>query len=69
MVEALESVLPIESLEYAREVLDQYGNLSSPSVFVALEKCLESVAEFENLWMCAFGAGFSAHSCELSRET
>ena len=69
VVEALESVLPIESLEYAREVLDQYGNLSSPSVFVALEKCLESVAEFENLWMCAFGAGFSAHSCELSRET
>lgn len=68
VVEALERVLPIESLEYAREVLEEYGNLSSPSVFVALEKCLESDADFKNLWMCSFGAGFSAHSCELSHD-
>ena len=67
VVEALERVLPIESLVYARTVLEQYGNLSSPSVFVALEDCLESAADVEDLWMCSFGAGFSAHSCELSR--
>ncbi|PQJ27747.1 type III polyketide synthase [Rubritalea profundi] len=67
VVEALERVLPIDSLEYARAVLDQYGNLSSPSVFVALEKCLESAPDLEHLWMCSFGAGFSAHSCELRR--
>ena len=68
VVEALERVLPIESLEYARTVLKLYGNLSSPSVFVALEDCLESSAGVDNLWMCSFGAGFSAHSCELSRD-
>lgn len=68
VVEALERVLPIETLEYARVVLEQYGNLSSPSVFVALEKCLEPSTDFENLWVCSFGAGFSAHSCELSLE-
>lgn len=68
VIEALEEVLPIESLDYARAVMAEYGNLSSPSVFVALEKCLENAADFEHLWMCSFGAGFSAHSCELSRE-
>ncbi|MEO1856986.1 MAG: 3-oxoacyl-[acyl-carrier-protein] synthase III C-terminal domain-containing protein, partial [Rubritalea sp.] len=68
VVEALENVLPVDSLDYARTVLEQYGNLSSPSVFVALEKCLESDQAFKQLWMCSFGAGFSAHSCELSLE-
>ncbi len=68
VIEALERVLPIESLDHARAVLSQYGNLSSPSVFVALEQCLESASDFEHLWMCSFGAGFSAHSCELSRD-
>ncbi|MFT5881746.1 MAG: putative naringenin-chalcone synthase [Crocinitomicaceae bacterium] len=68
VIEALEGVLPIDSLDYAREVMTEYGNLSSPSVFVALEKCLESDQDFKHLWICSFGAGFSAHSCELSRE-
>lgn len=68
VIEALEAVLPIESLEYARTVMAQYGNLSSPSVFVALEKCLDSAPDIKHLWLCSFGAGFSAHSCELSRE-
>lgn len=68
VIEALERVLPIDSLSYAREVMSQYGNLSSPSVFVALEKCLESEPDIERLWVCSFGAGFSAHSCELSCE-
>ena len=45
-----------------------YGNLSSPSVLVALERFLEQdVSDVEHVWMCAFGAGFSAHSCELTR--
>lgn len=68
VIEALEGVLPIDSLDYAREVMTEYGNLSSPSVFVALEKCLESDQDFKHLWVCSFGAGFSAHSCELSRK-
>ena len=45
-----------------------YGNLSSPSVLVALEQFPNANNDdAENLWMCAFGAGFSAHSCELTR--
>jgi len=84
VIEALEGVLPPLSiqqeqlcenddskthLKYAREVMRDYGNMSSPSVLVALEKFIESeqTPESNHLWMCAFGAGFSAHSCELTR--
>ena len=68
MIEQLEEVLPVKKLTYAREVMRKYGNLSSPSVLVALEQFLnENHDDAEHLWMCAFGAGFSAHSCELKR--
>ncbi len=68
VIEQLEEVLPVKNLTYAREVMRKYGNLSSPSVLVALEQFLdENHDNAENLWVCAFGAGFSAHSCELER--
>ena len=67
VIEALESGLEIENLSYAREVMRQYGNLSSPSVMVALEMFLEQATDEEHAWMCTFGAGFSAHACELLR--
>lgn len=66
VIEALESILPVDSLDYARAVMRDHGNLSSPSVFVALEQCLESSEDNNHIWMCSFGAGFSAHSCELN---
>ncbi len=68
VIEQLERVLPPEKMDYARAVMRKYGNLSSPSVLVALEMCLEEmkVGEINSLWICSFGAGFSAHSCELS---
>lgn len=62
---ALESELEIGTLTYAREVMKNYGNLSSPSVMVALEIFLESAEDEKSIWMCTFGAGFSAHACEL----
>jgi len=66
VIEQLEKVLPSGELTYAREVMRDFGNLSSPSVFVALEKFLAaSNGDEDRIWMCAFGAGFSAHSCEL----
>lgn len=64
---ALEKTLEIDDLTYAREVMRKYGNLSSPSVMVALELFLEQVTDEQHLWMCGFGAGFSAHSCELTQ--
>lgn len=66
VVEALESILPGHQLTETRQVLRRYGNISSPSVLVALEEALKTPAR--NLWLTAFGAGFAAHSCELSKE-
>jgi len=69
VIEQLERVLPPERMDYARAVMRKYGNLSSPSVLVALEICLDEIDTAENIdsiWLCSFGAGFSAHSCELS---
>lgn len=68
VIAALEDVLPAGELHYARGVMRDYGNLSSPSVLVALKRCLdEQSTDPERIWMTAFGAGFSAHSCELMR--
>ncbi|MGJ8673853.1 type III polyketide synthase [Rubritalea sp.] len=67
VLEELDLVLPDVSL--ARSVMNEYGNLSSPSVLVALERFIENQGdEFASAWLCAFGAGFSAHSCELTLE-
>ena len=72
VIEQLEAVipdLPNQTLSYAREVMRSCGNMSSPSVLFALELFLndEAEASAEHLWMCAFGAGFSAHACQLVR--
>jgi predicted naringenin-chalcone synthase len=64
VIEALEAKLGI-SLPESRSVLRDYGNVSSPSVLIALEHALESDAD--SFWLTSFGAGFSAHSCELRR--
>lgn len=65
------------TLAESTAVLRQYGNMSSPSVLFALGEHLRNqssptaVAPAENvapdLWLTSFGAGFSAHSCRLSR--
>ncbi len=67
VIVALEATLEIESLLYARKVMGQFGNLSSPSVMVALEMFLDDATDGNQIWMCSFGAGFSAHACELTR--
>ena len=66
VVEAIEARLPEFSLTETRKVLQRYGNLSSPSVLVALEERLKQ-PKSENLWLTAFGAGFAAHSCTVTR--
>ncbi len=64
VIEALESTLE-RYLPESRAVLRDYGNVSSPSVLIALEEALRSGAD--SCWLTSFGAGFSAHSCQLDR--
>jgi alkylresorcinol/alkylpyrone synthase len=67
VIEAIECAIPTHKLDATREVLRQYGNISSPSVLAALEHSLKNSPESESLWLTAFGAGFAAHCGELTR--
>ncbi len=69
VLDALEAALPGHRLDASRRVLREHGNMSSPSVLYALADALregppEPGADW---WLVAFGAGFSTHSCRLSR--
>ena len=66
VIEALEEKLGW-SLEETRKVLNDYGNCSSPCVLFALEQRLKSDSRDDRYWLTSFGAGFSAHSCEMWR--
>jgi predicted naringenin-chalcone synthase len=66
VIEAIESTLPFHLTE-TREVLRKHGNMSSPSVLFALAERMRENPDDSSLWLTAFGAGFAAHSCQLSR--
>jgi predicted naringenin-chalcone synthase len=63
---AVEKQLTIQPLQDSHSVLADYGNVSSPSVMISLEKQLQS--QNTAPWLVAFGAGFAAHSAQLVRE-
>lgn len=65
---ALEKTLKCGKLKYARSVMKNHGNLSSPSVMLALEYFLDQTTNEKNIWLTTFGAGFSAHACEMHRD-
>jgi predicted naringenin-chalcone synthase len=67
VLDTLEATLPIGPLTSARETLRQFGNISSPSVLFALEVMLNQKNAPESIWLTSFGAGFAAHSAELTR--
>ena len=67
VVTALEEALEVPCLKETREVLNNYGNLSSPSVMIALERHLKTPNPSDSIWLSTFGAGFSAHSMELTK--
>jgi alkylresorcinol/alkylpyrone synthase len=73
VLDALEGVFPEQDLAASRSILRQYGNMSSPSVLFALEEILKenpgAPDQADDFWLVAFGAGFSAHSCRLSKPT
>lgn len=66
VIEALEKQMGW-TLDETRKVLHDSGNCSSPCVLFALEERLNSGKEDSRLWLTSFGAGFSAHSCEMWR--
>lgn len=68
VIDALVGRLPGYTLAPTREILRGHGNMSSPSVLCALENYLPRANGDKSLWLASFGAGFSAHSCALTRE-
>ena len=65
---AIEDRLPAHPLDETRAVLRDHGNISSPSVLAALERSIATHPEARQIWLTAFGAGFSAHAGELKRD-
>lgn len=68
VLNAIQAALPGQELLQSRSVLWDCGNLSSPSVLVALERELHAGASRKALWMSSFGAGFACHAATLIRE-
>jgi predicted naringenin-chalcone synthase len=52
-------------LIHSAEILRQYGNVSSPSVILSIERALQSNAPAGLWWLCAFGAGITCHGAFL----
>ena len=55
-------------VRWSRAVLDEYGNLSSPSVYFVLQAALSDSVPGGYWWMASFGAGFSGHGAVLEVE-
>jgi len=68
VIDSLRGNLPHHPLRESERVLAAYGNLSSPSVLFALDDHFGSAGEETDLWLTAFGAGFTAHSMRLQLE-
>jgi alkylresorcinol/alkylpyrone synthase len=68
VLSAIRQRLPGHELIEAADVLRECGNLSSPSVLMALEKALARNGRVpDKLWLTSFGAGFACHACSLER--
>ena len=60
--------LKSEDLRWSATVLENYGNLSSASVFFVLQTALGDSAPSGSWWLSSFGAGFSGHGALLEVE-
>ena len=67
VLEALQESLELSAAGFcwSSKVLSEFGNLSSPSVYFALQAALEGKAPGGWWWMSSFGAGFSCHGALL----
>jgi len=60
--------IPEERLRATREILAEYGNMSSPTVLFVLKDILQNgISAGEWCVMLAYGAGLSAHACLLRK--
>jgi alkylresorcinol/alkylpyrone synthase len=57
--------LPDEAVRHSAEILEQFGNLSSPFVLFALKAALENNSADGLWWLTSFGAGFCCHGALL----
>ena len=57
--------LTAADVRHSAAVLRDFGNLSSPTVFFALEAALHDTVPDGFWWMSSFGAGFSCHGALL----
>jgi predicted naringenin-chalcone synthase len=55
-------------LRWSSAILEEFGNLSSASVFFVLQAALADSAPGGYWWMSSFGAGFSGHGALLQVE-
>ncbi len=60
--------LSSSDLRWSAAVLENYGNLSSPSIFFVLQAALSDSAPSGYWWLSSFGAGFSGHGALLEVE-
>ena len=58
--------LSVEDLRYSAAILDEFGNMSSASVYFVLKAALDDGAPQGWWWISAFGAGFSCHGALLA---
>lgn len=67
VLEALRAGLALSpaDLRWSSGVLKEFGNISSPSVYFALQAALNGDAPGGWWWMSSFGAGFSCHGLLL----
>jgi predicted naringenin-chalcone synthase len=54
-----------DQLRWSAAVLNEYGNVSSASVFFVLQQALSEGAPGGHWWLSSFGAGFSCHGAIL----
>ena len=66
VIDEIERTLSLEIPE-SRTVLRNFGNMSSPSVLFALQEALVQPAPSGHFWLISFGAGFTAHACQLKK--
>ena len=60
--------IPEKQMQATREILSQYGNMSSPTVWFVLNEILTNgIQPGEWCVMVAYGAGLSAHACLLRK--
>jgi alkylresorcinol/alkylpyrone synthase len=55
-------------VRWSTEILEEFGNLSSASVFFVLQAALRDSGPSGYWWMSSFGAGFSGHGVLLKVE-